>query len=74
MKTFTFTNFPCIFLNTAGYFTFFHRNLYGGEFCLTNIQFSLLCQFMHKINLNRIFYLKETNLLFIQATLKLNTT
>lgn len=75
MKTITFTNFPCIFFfNTAGYFTFLHRNLCGGEFCLTNIQFSLLSQFMHRINTNRIFYLKETNLLFMQATLKLNTT
>lgn len=43
------------------------------EFCLIDIQFSLLFQFMHRINLNRIVYLKETNLLFIQATLKVNS-
>lgn len=56
-KTFTFTNFPCFFFfNTAGYFTLFHRSLSGGEFCLTNIQFSLLSQLMHRINLNRNFY------------------
>lgn len=71
----TSTNFPFFFFfNTAEYFTFFHRNLYGGECCLTNIQFSLLSQFMYRTNLNRNCYLKETNLLFIQATLKLNTT
>lgn len=49
--------FHVFFSNTVGYFTFFHRNLYRGEFCLTNIQFILLSQFMHRINLNRFLLL-----------------
>lgn len=43
------------------------------EFFLIDIQFRLLFQFMHRIKLNRIVSLKETNLPFFQATLKLNS-
>lgn len=77
MKTLpTFTALQCIFCTanlTQGITHSFTDIFMVVEFCLIDIQFSLLFQFMHRINLNRTVYLKETNLLFIQATLKVNS-
>lgn len=73
----TFTALLCVFCTanlTGGVSESFADIFMVVEFCLIDIQFSLLCQFMYRIKLNRIVYLKETNLLFIQATLKMNST
>jgi len=78
MKTLTtFTALLCIFCTanlSAGISHSFTDIFMVVVFCFIDIQFSLLFQFVHRIKLNRIVYLKETYLLFIQATLKLNST